>query len=348
MKKMMMGLLALYILSACGGKYLREAEKGEMFDPKEYGILVFSVTFAENKYQEKELYFDLVGDMGGSRELRVDPDDDLIFAFVAKEGYYRIRNIKGVNNSPAVTRAGSTKEEREIYSERQWSFAVEAGKFNYVGNIFIKDFDHQEGLNTKFQVSQEVYTLSAQIELRSRLADLVRLKDEKPVYATYKFPLITRLMEEADSDKARALEHISKAKQQQAKEGYGDFAWGVSIEEVKNFLEQKKQDVLVLSSSHLVDNTRAMNPVEYYFTDQEGRSLLNKVVVHLDKAGYDQVMTSIIQKYGKAAKQEGESLFWFTSFSKITLENKESELLLTYEGVGVEQAVRPGLDDLIK
>ena len=344
----MLGLLALFVLVACGGKYLREAEPDEVFDTKEYGILVFSVTFAENKFQEKELYFDLVGDTGGARELRVDPDDDLVFAFVAKAGYYRIRNIKGVNNSPAVTRAGSTKEEREIYTERQWSFAVEPGKFNYVGNIYIKDFDHQEGLNTKFQVSQEVYTLSAQIELRSRLADLVRLKDERPVYATYKLPLITRLMEEANSDKARALDYISKAKQEQAKEGYGDFAWGVSIEEVKSYLEQKNQEVLVLSATHLIDNTRAMNPVEYFFAAQEGRSLLNKVVVHLDKAGYDQVMTSIIQKYGKAAKQEGESLLWFTSFSKITLENKENELLLTYEGVGVEQAPRPGLDDLIK
>ncbi len=350
MKKISFILLLLGIfLSSCGKAVIMKPEAEEPLNKEEYGILVFSATFAENNFQELPLYFTLKGETGGSKEIRIDMKDDNVYVFFVKEGFYNIRNIEGENNSPAVTRAGSSKEKREIYTERTFGFSVKAGHLTYVGNIFFKDFDHEENkYNTRFYVKMESYKLTADIHIRQRMADISNALETYPFLKNDNLPVKIEMMVDIDTDSSLAASAIQKDKSQKNSEGYGPFAWGTPIANVKSILDIEKKRVLVLAQDHLVDHSSEQYPVQYYFQKQNDDFLLNQVEVTLPANAFDKAFASVKEKYGDFARKEENNVIWLTSFSRITLKSQESSLTLVYEAISLEEAKEQDFDDFIK
>ncbi len=334
MKKIFIIFSLLLLIISCGGSYIKEPNNDKI-DTKKYGILIFSVTFKENGIQTNEMYLDFKGTKGGSKELRVDPGDDLLFVYVVKEGAYSFNYLFGTNNAPSTTKTAGTREEREIFTEKKWGIptVVKAGEITYAGNFFIKDFFHTEGLNTKFYVKQETTLLSAEIIVRKRMADLTRARGKYPFINNYSIPVTISLFQEIEDTTMAFIKHVGNIKKD-TNEGYGPYKWGDPIADVKKLLEENKRTVLVVSKTQLLDNTNEKSPIEFNFSKNNSNFLFTQAVVHNQLENFDKIFTQLTSKYGKFATNENNKFTWFTSYSKIILEKTESELLLTYKNVG--------------
>lgn len=342
-------LISTLMITACSGTYIRDADDGLSKKEKDFAILVFSTTFKENGIQELPLFIDLEGEKGGSQELRLDPDEDKIHVFLVKAGYYRLKDMNGENNSPALTRTASDKEKREIYTDKEWGFEVKAGTTTYAGNFWLKNFDHKEGLNTKFYVKQESYIMSADIAIRQRFADIQRVLEENPDLKKYKFPIKIALMQEVEGGKSRIQGSISAQKRKQQNQGYGNFKWGISVEEVKSILDAEKKPVIVVNQEQLVDNSRETAPVSFFFeSDKNGGSQLKKVQVSFPATAFDKVFASLLKKYGTFAKKEEGKTIWFTPYTRLSLESGKENGTLTYEAISLKKKSSRGGDDFVK
>lgn len=337
MKKKLFFVLLLIVLYSCSGGFIREP-KEEMKDLNlnEFGLLVFSITFMENVIQENDLYINLTGEVGGNKELRIKPGEEKIFVFFVKKGVYSLANLSGENNCPAVTRAGSSKEFKDIYTDKVWSFKVEAGKLNYIGNILIKDFsDKPERYNTLFTVRLDGYKLSAQIEIRNKITDISATLEQYPFLKNYKMPVQVSLMQEGEEKKKELSAGYQQQKESQNK-GYGNYAWGSSVEEVKKMLELENKKIYIKNNSHLVDTTSPEKPVEFIFENQSGELLLSKVIVHYAKTDYDKVFGALKARYGDFAKKDQNTIIWYTPHTKISLTETDSKTLLFYEAINLK------------
>lgn len=346
--KILFFVLLAGALVSCSG-FIRDAKEGSDFDKKEYGILVFSATFLKNNYQELPMYFTLVGEQGGSREIRMDMEDDNLYVLIVKEGYYRIKNVYGENNSPAVTRAGSSKETRDIYAEYEWGTSVKAGYLNYVGNFMMKDFsDQKDKYPVLFTIKQEVYNMSADIAMRKRMTDLPNVMEKYPYLKSYQLPVRISIMEQEMGETGKSSQYLQSKKNNQKIKGYGNYTWGAPVEEIKDMLSAENKKILVIDKNTLIDNTNAASIIEFNFVENGKDSLLGKIMIHLNVNLYDKTFASIIEKYGQFAKKEGETTIWFTPYSKISLSKTEKESLLVYEAVHLEVNNDNKMEDIIK
>jgi len=307
--------------------------------PEGYGVVIFSTTFAKNDLQELPLYFNLEGEEGGSKEIRIDPDEDNIHIFVVKSGFYFITRFIGENNSPAITRSSSTKEIKEIETERRFGFNVEEGKVNYVGNIYIRDFSEDpRKYNTKFSIKQEPNAMSADITIRKRPIDLSKIGETK--LKNLNLPIVINLMYDVDPDKTVVSENIEKSKKKKTEEGYDKYKWGMSLEEIKNLLELEKKVVFVISKEEIVDNTNPEAPIKFLFRqDSFGVERLYKVEISLNKKENleDKIFSKINEKYGQFAKKEDNNTIWYTPGSKIVVSVFDDKILVIYESIEKEK-----------
>jgi hypothetical protein len=330
---------------SCGGGAIRDVDEIKEETPENYGIVIFSVTFPDNGIQELPLYLDFIGEQGGSDELRLDEDEDYLFAFYVKEGFYRLTDLAGENNYPGITRAGSSKEKREVYTEKQWGFTVKPKTINYVGNINLKEFSAEEGLNTKFYVKMESFTFSAQIEVRKRMSDVAKAMEKYPYLKDMNYPLDVSLMQELSTENEKTVYMIAEKKEEVQKRGYGDYSWGMPVEIVKKKLEEEGKSVMVVSPEHLVDESGKNSSREFYFTQGQGEYGLERVEITFPTEAYDKTFASLLKEYGDFGKKQDKEVIWFTPYTKLTLRQKEEKSVLIYQAIELKKEETGGAQE---
>jgi len=339
MKKIILFFLSIVFFLSCSSEHIKKVSSFEKKDLDEYGILVFSVSFAKNNIQELPIYILLKGETGGDKELRIDPDSEDFFVFAVKEGYYYIGEFFGENNSPAITSTSSTKEVKEIYTEKRFGVNVEKGKINYAGNIYIKDFsDDFKKYNTRFSIKQEPLYMSGEIIVRNLTTDIQKLK-EIPEIKDLSLPVVVSIMTEVESGNTSFSERIGQDKKKKSEEGYGKYKWGMSLEDIKTLLELEKKVVLVVSKEEIVDSTKPDTPVTFLFKERDGKEELYRVEIKFPKTqSEDVIFSSLTEKYGQFGKREGNDTIWYTTGSKITFSISENEKKLIYESIEAKES----------
>ena len=183
----------------------------------------------------------------------------------------------------------------------------------------------------------ENYVLSADISVRKRMADISSVLEKYPYLKDKQFPINMALFQEDDADNSTISDNYQQSKFDSQNKGYGSYYWGTPISEVKKSLELEGKKITVLSQDHLIDSTVLKNPVEFFFLPFEGDFALYKVQVYFLKSDFDSIFASLKGKYGDFAKKDEKSFTWYTTYTKLILDEKDESLILTYEAIHAKE-----------
>lgn len=324
MKKLLLSILIFALLSSCSDRFIKEADNKPEKNFENYGLVIFSVTYLKNPFLQSRLFTELEGLHGGKTLFKVSAASDKVFAFWVKEGSYYIGNILTQSKDKKLTGDVKGKDSVLISFPNRYKFYAKAKSSTYAGNIFIQTVEQNNSHNSILNVKGEAVKLSADISIRIRKTDIDAAKKEYKNLQNINYPLVIAKMHPSASKLETNITNILN--HSNTEQGYKNFKWGSSINQVKAVLDKQEKRVLVMSSTQLIDHTAQNAPIEYFFSDKEG---LLKVIEHLNSFKLKEITQTLNTNFGKSLNNKKKT--WFTPYSIINLEKTKSDIILIYK-----------------
>ncbi len=330
----------LFFLFQCSAKNITDEEEID----KTQGILYVNLKYQEGSPTFDALVFTIENiDSLFQHKIEISKNTSKTILLPLKAGLYYFSDVTG-NLNPDASDSSSDKF---LHGKMPSNvFEIKPGRINYIGDIMIQIYLARLGKSFRM-VSNEQGQQGLRKDLyffpayyKSRLESLKKnypnLTKKYPA-AIQKIVFGQTLGRIKEKLKKKDFYGYGKGSYGRDFEGYGDYKWGMTLEEVQKILDAKKRKYqLENDNSIIVDKTNKKMITQFYFSklsEPQWKNRLFKVVlnVKIKAKKLKKLKKSIQKKYGSPHENPKKPVWTWeipsTNIILVKLSDKKSKLI---------------------
>ncbi len=300
-------LIAIIFLIGCSS--LTSISSDEKITDKE-GICILSFEFL-NTVTVKGLSFDIVGNNETS-EIDISKNDDNVFFFKLKKGYYQLENIKGT----AYEGGNSARTATHFITGKKLYFEVIPGKINYFGHITIKEAYSSINSNLKMRGKSGSAYLMLEITFNQRIWKI--FKNKYPNVAE-KFDLKRNFI---SFSKPKIVSKVVFKRRAGLYRGRSGVEYRMNMPRVRKILKQENRNFDVISTTQIIETTKENSIIKYIFSDNNNnyrwRGRLYRII-EVSNESESKIKTKLNKNYKKVGKNK-----WINNFDTVYLKKRSN------------------------
>ncbi|MDH4128188.1 MAG: hypothetical protein OEV44_05505 [Spirochaetota bacterium] len=257
-----------------------------------------------------------------------------------KAGKYYFSDIKGELEEARIPQQGKEGKSHNLFgSVYENVFEIEPGKINYIGDILFQTKRQQVGNYSVLSddnsgIKETLYFFSIhnpktidQTKLKySNLASKYNIKKQQIILGKDSLAIKELIKHQYETGGYGENTYGIDT------EGYGDYKWGMTSDEVKIIMNSKKKIYRQIEKNLIVDTSSKSSKIHFYFSHLpialwKGR--LYKVSIDLKKKT-SQILQQLKLKYGNPKKEKNKWIWEIPSTFIILEKSASKKSLLSY------------------